>query len=95
MFNNICHLEYHIYKFMNASSWMLARSVKQFLWVLQMLKSSAYSDAFNSCSFLVSSTTLISAVHTRKISGQSIKPCGTPEILFDQFPVWVLTKFLY
>ena len=22
-------------------------------------------------------------------------PCGTPEVVFDQFPVWMLTRFLY
>ena len=27
--------------------------------------------------------------------GLSMDPCGTPEVVFDQFPVWMLTRFLY
>ena len=59
MFNNICHLEHHICKFMIAS-WMLTRSVKYFLWVLQKLKSSAYLDYFNTCSVVFSSSAVMS-----------------------------------
>ena len=52
-------------------------------------------DSFNSCSVVFSSSAVMSAVYTKNISGLSMDLCSTPEVVFDQFPMWVLTNFLY